>query len=103
VALELAEDRRDGEGGEGGAARGVEAVDRLDQPDARDLDQVVVGLGAARVARREPAGKGHEALDELLPYLGGALGGVAAQQRALGRELDIDPRGGAVVAFGSRG
>ena len=56
VALELAEDGRDREGGEGGAALGVEAVDRLDQADARDLDQVVVGLGSAGVAARPGGG-----------------------------------------------
>ena len=87
VALELAEDRGDGEGREGGAALGVEAVDRLDQADARDLDQVVERLGAARVPGREPPRERHEALDQLLADGRRGILGVAAQQRPLVREL----------------
>jgi hypothetical protein len=64
VALELAEDRRDGERGEGGLALGVEAVDRLEQAERRHLDEVVERLAAALVASRELAGEGQEALDE---------------------------------------
>src|SRR3954463_16817267 len=60
VALELAEDRGDGEGREGGAPGGVEAVACLHEADTRHLDEIVEGLGAARVARGQAPGEGHE-------------------------------------------
>ena len=87
MALELAEDRGDGEGGDRGPPLGVEAVDRLHQADARDLDEVVVGLGAAGVARGEAAGEGHEAIDQLLAHRLRVVGGVPAQQHLLVGEL----------------
>ena len=82
VALELAEDRRDGERGERGLARRVEAVDRLEQPERGDLDQVVERLAAALVAARELARERQEALDELLARRLVALVVVALEQRA---------------------
>ena len=54
VALELAEDRRDGERRERRLARGVEAVDRLEQAERRDLDR-------GRRAARRRAGSGARA------------------------------------------
>jgi hypothetical protein len=64
VALELAEDGRDGEAREGGLARRVEAVDRLQQAQRGDLDEVVERLAAALVAPRELASEWQEALHE---------------------------------------
>ena len=66
VALELAQDRRDGEAREGRLARRIEAVDRLQQPERGDLDQVVERLAAALVAAGELARERQKALDELL-------------------------------------
>ena len=66
VALELAEDRRDGVAREGDVALGVEAVDRLDQAERRDLDEVLQRLLGALVATRELAGERQEALDQRL-------------------------------------
>ena len=66
VALELAEDGRDGEARERGLAARVEAVDRLQQPERGDLDQVVERLAAALVAAGELARERQEALHELL-------------------------------------
>ena len=80
VALELAEDRRDGERRERGLARGVEAVDRLQQAERGDLDQVVELLAAALVAARELARQRQEALDELLARGRIALAVVADEQ-----------------------
>src|SRR5450631_1415056 len=57
IALELAQDRWDGEGGERQAAAGVEAVDRLDQAEGRDLDQVLERLAGVAVAAGEALGQ----------------------------------------------
>jgi hypothetical protein len=50
VALELAQDRRDGKARERRAAARVEAVDRLQQTQRGHLDQVVERLTAAVIA-----------------------------------------------------
>ena len=80
MALELAEDGRDGERRERRLARRVEAVDRLQQAERRDLDQVVELLPAALVAARELAGERQEARDELLARGRIALAVVADEQ-----------------------
>ena len=49
MALQLADDGRDGVGREL-ATLGIEAVERLDEPDRADLDEVVQGLRPARIA-----------------------------------------------------
>src|SRR4029077_20018780 len=50
MALDLAQHRRDGERREADAAIGGEAVERLDETQARDLEEVVVGLTRVGVA-----------------------------------------------------
>src|SRR5262249_55882025 len=65
VALDLADDGRDGIRPEEDAALQVEAVDRLDQADRRDLDEVVELLAAAGVAARDRAREGEIGLEEL--------------------------------------
>src|SRR5262245_21667616 len=87
MALELAEDGGDGEGRERGSALGVEAVDRLDEPDARDLHEVVEGLGPAGVTRRQAPGERHEATDQLLTHDRGVVLRVALEQPTLTEEL----------------
>src|SRR5207253_3183854 len=64
VALELPDYRRDGERGKARAAVGVVTFDRLDQRDARDLPQVVFGLGRAREAPRKAVGERQKTPDE---------------------------------------
>ena len=66
VALDLAEDRRDGVAGERDLALEVEAVDRLDEAQRGDLQEVVERLLRALVAARELARERQEALDERL-------------------------------------
>ena len=83
VALELAEDRRDGERRERRLALGVEAIDRLEQPERRDLDQVVELLAAALVAPCELACERQEALHELLARGRVVLAVVADQQPSI--------------------
>jgi hypothetical protein len=74
VMTDRAVDRRHGIGLERRTARRVPAVDRGDQAEAARLDEVVVGLGAPRVASGERADERHVALD--LAVAGGlALGG----------------------------
>ena len=80
VALELAEDRGDGEGGEREAAAGVEAVDGLQQADRGDLVEVVAFGAAGRVAAGEVAGERQEAVDEGLEVGRVALAVVALKQ-----------------------
>ena len=80
MALELAEDGRDGERRERRLARGVEAVDRLQQAERRDLDQIVELLAAALVAARELARERQEALHELLARGRVTLAVVAHEQ-----------------------
>jgi hypothetical protein len=95
VALQLADDRRDGECRELAAALGVEAVDRAEQSDARDLDEVVERLGAAVVAPGEAAGERQEALDELV------AGGEVAEAR-VAAEQALDARGAGLRGTGRR-
>src|SRR5918995_2119865 len=87
VPLQLAEDGRDGEGGERRAAPGVEAVYGLDQAQARDLEQVVEGLGATGISRGEPPRERHEALDQLRAQGGCRTLCVAPQQHFLARQV----------------
>src|SRR4051794_20420110 len=83
VALELAQDGRDGEARERRLAARVEAVDRLQQAEARDLDEIVERLTAALVAARELAGERQEAPDERIAGL--LVAGVGAlEQSAVG-------------------
>src|SRR5439155_17029293 len=83
MALELAQDRRDGVAGEGDVAIGVEAVDRLDEPERRDLEEVLERLLGALVAARELARQQQEALDERLARRGVAVALVAQEQLAV--------------------
>src|SRR4051794_40617860 len=83
VALQLAEDRRHGVARERGAARGVVAVDGLHEPDARHLDEVVEWLVPALIAPRQLAGKGQEALDELVARLQVSVAVVPGQEPAI--------------------
>ena len=53
VALELAQDRRDGEGGERDGAARVEPIDRLDQPERGNLHEVLERLPGTGVAAGE--------------------------------------------------
>src|SRR5439155_3305960 len=83
MALELAEDRRDGVAGEGDVAFGVEAVDRLDEPERRDLEEVLERLLRALVAARELARQRQEALDERLARRGVAVALMAQEELAV--------------------
>src|SRR4029078_1584489 len=65
VALDLAEDRRDGERRERQPAVRVKALDRLQQTEGGDLLDVLA-LRTGEIATGEVTGKGKEALDELL-------------------------------------
>src|SRR3990170_2373692 len=79
MALELAEDGRDGEARERRLARGIEAVERLQQAERGDLDQVVERLAAALVAPGEVARQREVAPDRwgAVRPSGGGLGRVA--------------------------
>ena len=66
MALQLADDGRDGVGREI-ATLGVEAVERVDEPDRADLDEVVQGLGPARIASGERPHEAEVLGHELLP------------------------------------
>jgi hypothetical protein len=79
VALELAEDRRDGEGRERRLTRRIEAVDRLQEPERGDLDEIVEVLATALIATGELAGERQEALHERLA--GRLIAGVRALQQ----------------------
>src|SRR5439155_20919963 len=104
VTLQLTEDRGHREGREGRAPLRVEAGDRLDQPDARHLDQVVEGLGAAGVTSREPSGERHEPVDQLLADGRAAVLRVALEQSPLTRALLARPgrRGRSHLNVGQR-
>ena len=93
VALELAGDRRHGERRELAAALGVEAVDRAEQRDARDLGQVVVGLGAALVAAGQAAGEREEPLEQFVARGEVAEAVVAAEQPLPGASACAVPAG----------
>ena len=66
VPLDLADDRRHCVGRELHLALRVEALDREEQADRADLDQILLRLAAARVARREALDERHVPLDELV-------------------------------------
>jgi hypothetical protein len=92
VALELAQDRRDGERGEVDAVTRVVAVDRLDQADERDLHEVVGRFSAPQVAARQ-------VLRERKPSLDHPATELVARRivRVHGRErIDQFARGGGV-------
>jgi hypothetical protein len=60
VALDLAHDGRHGVARECRPALDVVAVDRLDEPEARDLEEIVVGLSGVAVAGSEGVGQRQE-------------------------------------------
>src|SRR4051794_11287617 len=67
MPLELADDGRDRVGREGVPAAGVEPVDGLHEAEARDLDEVVVGLPRAHIAGGELSRERQKSLDQLIP------------------------------------
>jgi hypothetical protein len=91
MALELAENRGDGESREGSATLGIEPIDRLDEPNARNLDQVVEWLGSSRVPGRQPPGERHEPVDQLLSDGRRAVLGESPQELSLIGELLTRP------------
>src|SRR5947208_4871913 len=101
MALELAQDRRDGVAGEGDVAIGVEAVDRLDEPERRDLEEVLERLLGALVAARELARQRQEALDERLARGGVALALLAQKELAI-LSGPLRPAGGGVAHVSDR-
>ena len=102
VALELADDRRDGERGEREAAVGVEALDRLQQGERGDLLEIVE-LGLAVVAPSEVAAERQEALDQACACGGIALAQVAAEQQEVGVRRREGARRGRDLSFGKGG
>lgn len=73
VALELADDRRDGERAECEPTVWVEPLHRLDQAEARDLDEVLVRLTGLDVPARKLARQRQEPLDQLISCLAVAM------------------------------
>jgi uncharacterized BrkB/YihY/UPF0761 family membrane protein len=69
VASQLAEDRRHGKRAEADPAVGIEAVDRSQPADRRHLHEVLARLAGAGIAAGQLAGKGQEALEQLIPPL----------------------------------
>ena len=83
MALQLAEDRRDGVGRERDPAIGVEPVDRLEQAERRDLQQVVERLLCAVISARELPCQRHEPLHELLARTPVAVDEVTREERGV--------------------
>src|SRR5262245_47985617 len=69
VPLDLADDRGDGVRRELDAPRRVEPLDREEEPDGADLDEVLLRLAPAGVARRQAPHERHVPVHELVPRL----------------------------------
>ena len=87
VALDLAEDRRDGERGERQPAVRVEALDRLQQAERGDLFDVLA-LWTGEITTGEVTGERKKTLDELLFRPLVALGSVELEQ---GGDVTLPP------------
>ena len=97
VALELAEDGRDGEARERDGAARVEAVDRLDQAQRRDLDEVLQRLPGAGIAACELARERQESLYQRL------VSAVITVSIAIEQPPFLESAHGAVSADGDHG